>query len=95
MTQQYGIINQCLQLIKQCDVPELEKVHIETQLIRMKTLLIKTAMLNKAEPRSHGLEVFEELLFEMQSVCCVSHQRDALDGLMKRIDRMLVDIGRA
>ena len=41
MDNQYRIINQCLQLLKQSEMPTIKKLRVEIQLIQMKRLLLK------------------------------------------------------
>ena len=44
MDHQYSIINQCLQLLKQSDMPTIKKLRVEIQLIQMKRLLLNEAI---------------------------------------------------
>jgi hypothetical protein len=93
MDQQYSIINQCLQLLKQSDLPTIKKLRVEIQLIQMKRLLLNDAMINEIKCGSCGEEMFEGLLSQMRGICSGSCEGDALTDLMDRIGGMLSVLG--
>lgn len=93
MEHQYSIINQCLQLLKQSDLPTIKKLRVEIQLIQMKRLLLNDALTNEIMSDSCGEEVFEGLLNQMRRISRGSAEADALTDLMKRIGGMLHVLG--
>lgn len=93
MEHQYSIINQCLQLLKQSDLPTIKKLRVEIQLIQMKRLLLNDALTSELMSDSCGEEVFEGLLNQMRRICRGSAEADALAELMKSIGGMLTVLG--
>jgi hypothetical protein len=94
MDHQYSIINQCLQLLKQSDMPTIKKLRVEIQLIQMKRLLLNDAISSDIRCGSCGEDVFEGLLGQMRGICGGNCEGDALSDLMNRIGGMLNDLGR-
>jgi hypothetical protein len=93
MDNQYRIINQCLQLLKQSEMPTIKKLRVEIQLIQMKRLLLNDALPAEVKCGSCGEDVFEGLLSQMRGICAGSNDGDALADLMKRIGGMLAVLG--
>ena len=93
MDHQYSIINQCLQLLKQSDMPTIKKLRVEIQLIQMKRLLLNDNLTNDFVRRSCGDDVFEGLLSQMRRICGGGYEGEALSDLMERIGGMLTVLG--
>ena len=93
MDNQYRIINQCLQLLKQSEMPTIKKLRVEIQLIQMKRLLLNDALPNEVKCGSCGEDVFEGLLSQMRGICNGSCDGEALTELMERIGGMLTILG--
>ncbi|GFO61444.1 hypothetical protein GMST_37690 [Geomonas silvestris] len=93
MDNQYRIINQCLQLLKQSEMPTIKKLRVEIQLIQMKRLLLNDALPSEVRSGSCGEEVFEGLLHQMKGICCGGYDGEALSELMERISGMLSILG--
>lgn len=93
MDTQYRIINQCLQLLKQSEIPTIKKLRVEIQLIQMKRLLLNDSLPNEVKCGSCGEEVFEGLLHQMRGICSGSCDGEALTQLMDRIGGMLTILG--
>jgi hypothetical protein len=93
MENQYSIINQCLQLLKQSDLPTIKKLRVEIQLIQMKRLLLNDALTSEIMSDSCGEEVFEGLLNQMRRISRGSTEAEALADLMSRIGGMLSMLG--
>jgi hypothetical protein len=93
MDNQYRIINQCLQLLKQSDMPTIKKLRVEIQLIQMKRLLLNDALPNEVKCGSCGEEVFEGLLSQMRGICGGTNNTEELGELMERIGGMLAILG--
>ena len=89
MDHQYSIINQCLQMLKQSDMPTIKKLRVEIQLIQMKRLLLNDSIAEEIKCGSCGEDVFEGLLCQMRRICGGSCEGDALTELMERIGGML------
>lgn len=94
MDYQYSIINQCLQLLKQSDMPTIKKLRVEIQLIQMKRLLLNEAIPKEAENGTCGEDEFEGLLTQMRRICGGNYEGEALSSLMDRIGGMLLVLGR-
>lgn len=93
MDQHYSIINQCLQLLKQSDIPTIKKLRVEIQLIQMKRLLLNDAMPKEVINRTCGEEVFERLLAQMRKIAKGNAEPEDLTELMKCIAAMLSVLG--
>jgi hypothetical protein len=93
MDHQYSVINQCLQLLKQSDMPTIKKLRVEIQLIQMKRLLLNDAVSSQVMHGSCGEDVFEGLLCQMRRICGGNCESDALSELMSRIGGMLTVLG--
>lgn len=93
MDHQYSIINQCLQLLKQSDMPTIKKLRVEIQLIQMKRLLLNDNLSNEMVRGSCDEDVFEGLLNQMRRICGGGYEVEALADLMERIGGMLTVLG--
>jgi hypothetical protein len=93
MDNQYRIINQCLQLLKQSEIPTIKKLRVEIQLIQMKRLLLNDALPNEVKCGSCGEDVFEGLLNQMRTICGGNCDGEVLSDLMGRIGGMLTILG--
>jgi hypothetical protein len=92
MDSQYSIINQCLQLLTQSDMPTIKKLRVEIQLLQMKRLLLNDAISNEIHCGTCG-EEFEGLLSLMRRICGGGWEGggegNALPELMDRLGGML------
>lgn len=93
MDQQYGIINQCIQLLKQSDMPTIKRLRVEIQLIQMKRLLLNEAISRDVMSGPCGKDVFDGLLNQMRKICGGSCEGETLRELMDRIGGMLHVLG--
>ena len=93
MDRQYSIINQCLTLLRQSEMPTIKKLRVEIQLIQMKRLLLNDALTNEVKCGSCGEDVFEGLLSQMRGICGGTSDGEALAQLMDRIGGMLAALG--
>ena len=93
MDNQYRIINQCLQLLKQSEIPTIKKLRVEIQLIQMKRLLLNDSLPSEVKCGSCGEDVFEGLLSQMRGLCSDGCDGEALNVLMERIGCMLAVLG--
>lgn len=93
MDHHYSIINQCLQLLKQSDMPTIKKLRVEIQLIQMKRLLLNDSIVKEIRNGSGGDDLFEGLLSQMQRICRGSSEGEAVTDLMDRIRGMLTVLG--
>jgi hypothetical protein len=93
MEHQYSIINQCLQLLKQSDMPTIKRLRVEIQLIQMKRLLLNEDISHELKSGPCGRDVFEALLNQMRNLCGEGSERDLLPDLMERIGGMLTVLG--
>jgi hypothetical protein len=93
MDLQYSIINQCLQLLKQSDLPTIKKLRVEIQLIQMKRLLLNDAIPTEVQSGSCSMEAFEELLTQMRRICAGSCDQSALPELLDQIGGLLNVLG--
>ncbi|HBA86735.1 MAG TPA: hypothetical protein DCZ75_01770 [Geobacter sp.] len=93
MDHQYSIINQCLQLLKQSDMPTIKKLRVEIQLIQMKRLLLNDNLSSEMMRGCCGEDVFEGLLGQMRRICGGGYEGEALTDLMERIGGMLNILG--
>jgi hypothetical protein len=93
MDNQYRIINQCLQLLKQSEMPTIKKLRVEIQLIQMKRLLLNDSLPADVKIGPCGEDVFEGLLTQMRGICGGGCDCEALGALMDRIGGMLNVLG--
>ena len=90
MVHQYSVINQCLQLLKQSDMPTIKRLRVEIQLIQMKRLLLNEAIAKEVMVGPCGTEVFDGLLGQMRGICSGDeYENEGLTDLMSRIGGML------
>ena len=89
MDHQYRIVNQCLELLKQSEMPTIKKLRVEIQLIQMKRLLLNDTLPYEVKCGSCGEDVFEGLLNQMRGICGGKCDGEALSKLMERIGGML------
>lgn len=92
MEHQFGIINQCLQLLKQSDVPAIKKLRAEIQLIQVKRLLLKDGLSEELKSSS-GKDMFEGLLAQMRAMCGSNCDHEALTGVMNSIGGVITALG--
>jgi hypothetical protein len=93
MDNPYRIINQCLQLLKQSDMPTIKKLRIEIQLIQLKRVLLNDPEPGDLRCGSCGEDVFEGLLCQMRRICGGNCEGEALTELMDNIGGMLTVLG--
>lgn len=92
MDYQYSIVNQCLQLLKQSNLPTIKKLRVEIQLIQMKRLLLEED--SKASvPACCGDIYFEGLLSQMGQICGGDYDGETLTDVMERMSGMLTSLG--
>ena len=89
MDSQYSIINQCLHLLKQSNIPTINRLRVEIQLIQMKRLLLNDAADPGGSCTFCGEEPFRDLLSDMRRVCGGGCEGEALAELTERINGML------
>jgi hypothetical protein len=93
MDQQYSVINQCLQLLKRCDLPTIKKLRVEIQLIQLKRLLLNDTISSEILLSSGGDEMFQGLLCQMRTISSGNDKADALSELMNQLSGMLTLLG--
>jgi hypothetical protein len=94
MDYQYIIVNQCLQLLKQSNLPTIKKLRVEIQLIQMKRLLLEDDDLpGKVMYGSYGDSPFDGLLSQMGKICGGNYEGETLTDLMERMSGMLTVLG--
>lgn len=93
MEQQFGIINQCLHLLKQSDLPAIKKLRTEIQLIQVKRLLLKDGLSNDMKCGPGGEDMFDGLLCQMRKMCGSNCDHDALTEVMDRIGGVIAALG--
>ena len=89
MNREYSITNQCLQLLKQSNLPTIMRLRVEIRLIQMKKLLLNDALTYEVKSEDSGEDVFEGLLGHMRRICGGNSEGDALAALMERLGGML------
>jgi hypothetical protein len=92
LIKQYGIINQCLQLLDPSDLPTMEKRFVETRLIRIKRLLLDNAIPDDRKGESFGVELFEGLLCRIRKTCEENREGKALADLLECVDSTLAQL---
>jgi hypothetical protein len=94
MDYQYIIVNQCLQLLKQSNLPTIKKLRVEIQLIQMKRLLLADDDLpSKVMYGSYDDSPFDGLLSQMGKICGGNYEGETLTDLMERMSGMLTVLG--
>lgn len=84
MTSQYFIVNECLALLKQADMPSIKKLRIEIQLIQMKRLLLRDDF-----PAESCEETLREVLIDIRKIRKGEHNSDTFSSLMGRMGLIL------
>ena len=93
MNEQYELTNQCLLLLEQSEMPSIEKLQIEIQLIKMKRLLLNENIPSEVKHRVCGERVFQELLCQIRGICQGSCEENPFVHLSDRIGGMLTTLG--
>jgi hypothetical protein len=94
MDYQYIIVNQCLQLLKQSNLPTMKKLRVEIQLIQMKRLLLEEDELSgKVTCGPYCESDFDGLLTQMGKICGGNYEGETLTDLMERMSGMLTVLG--
>jgi hypothetical protein len=93
MEHEYSVINECLCVLKQSNLPTLNKLRLEIQLYQVKTLLLKDAISKELKCGTCGEGVFEGLLCQMRRICDGSSEVDALADLTEHIRGVLTVLG--
>lgn len=85
MGYRYSIVNQCMQLLKQSDLPTIKKLRVEILLIQLKRLLLDDEL--SLEPKSGpcGEEAFEALLAQMRGICGTECEGEMINELMDQM----------
>jgi len=84
MTPQCFIVNECLALLKQADMPPIKKLRIEIQLIQMKRLLLRNDF-----PAESCEDILREMLSELRRVGKGEHDADTVSTLIRYMGRFV------
>ena len=93
MDEQYKLTNQCLLLLNQSEMPNIEKLPIEIQLIKIKRLLLNDALPSDIKSGRCGQKAFEELLCQIRGVCSGTGEEDSFLQLNEQIGLLLNALG--
>lgn len=94
MSHKYILVNQCLQLLKQSNLPTIKKLLVEIKLIQMKRLLLDDDIPSASSCGYCGESVFEGLLAEMRKISGSTYEEDnTLSDLMDRMSGVLMVLG--
>jgi hypothetical protein len=93
MSHKYIIVNQCLQLLKQSNLPTIKKLLVEIKLIQMKRLLLDEDVPSTSTCGYCGENVFEALLCQMRRISGGDYEGETLTDLMERMSGMLMVLG--
>ena len=80
MIPQYRIVNECLPLLKQTDLPSIKKLRIEIQLIQLKRLL-----LHEDGDRSCSEDTLSQVLCDLRKMHDGGCGVDAVSDVTKRL----------
>ena len=89
MDYRYGIVNECLGLVRKCDMPVNDKLCLETLLYHVKIALLNSRRRTKAELLVCS---FEELLENIQVICDREVDYESLSSLISRIHALLASL---
>lgn len=94
MDGQYRIVNECLLLLKQSEMPIINKLSVEAQLIQLKRLILRNEDASSdLKCLSCGDDVFRKLLCQMQRICADRSARDDLTDFTDHLGYMLTALG--
>lgn len=93
MSHKYLIVNQCLQLLKQSNLPTIKKLLVEIKLIQMKRLLLDDDVPSSSKCGYCGESVFEGILSQMRNVCGGDQESENLPALLDRMSGVLMVLG--
>ena len=85
----YKNVSSCATLLKNCDMPTIEKLRMERDFIEMKRILLRDEPCGGVRPSSHGEEIFEKLLHQTRTTCEGSFQMDHLPDLKNQVHSVL------
>ncbi len=92
MDQQYAIVNHCLQLTKQSDIPTRAKLRVEISLLQMKRLLLDDTLPQEARHGACCVSEFEDLLCHMRRIYGRDYQDGNVEEILDRIDALLITL---
>ena len=93
MYDQYNIVNQCLKLLKKCDMDEIKRLRLEVHFIQVKRLLLNEAISRKVMNGFFGQHVFEGIRSQIQGMCDGNCEDGSIAELDARIGFLLTAFG--
>jgi hypothetical protein len=85
MLKQYSILSKCLSELKKSELPVIEKLKLEVQLIQTKRILLDYKVEVRVTGALRSEQEFNELFEQVQSVCNTRGTGGELDRLKARI----------
>lgn len=95
MDYRYGLINECLWLVRQCNMATKNKLCMETLLYQIKRLLLKQGRHQYAVGAADfsDLYQYEELRSHIQDFCEETCGASSIDDIARRMHGMLTVLG--
>ena len=92
----YGIINECLWLVRECNMATKNKLCMETLLYQMKRLLLEQDRQKNAVGATDlaDLNEYEELRSRMQTFCADACGASSFDDIVDRLHGMSTILSR-
>jgi hypothetical protein len=88
MLKQYSVLSKCLAELKKSNLPVIEKLRIEVQLIQTKRILLDHVVENKISGLASSEYQFNNLYEQLRNVC---GSEDVPEG-MERLKELLLEI---
>jgi hypothetical protein len=99
MNSRYRLINDCLQVLRQCDLASRQKLRLEVELFQVKLLLLSDEVSGDVKARYCSEVVLQELYQEIKELSGSGVSGSGVSGVAveavsRRLKQVTVDIGR-
>jgi len=88
MLKQYGILTMCQTEIEKCDLPIIDKLKLDMQLIQAKRILLDGKVSNRVRNDARSERAFQELYDQIRHVCLPGGPASEVEGLIARLIKM-------
>lgn len=95
MTSRYSLIDDCLQVLRQCDIPAIPKLRLEVQLFQIKLLLLGDELGGDIKGRYCSEAILLELHRQMVGLRDGEANRDSIEKVRIRLQQIALDLAEA
>ena len=85
MLKQYGILTMCQIEIEKCDLPIIDKLKLDMQLIQAKRILLEGKVSNRVRNDAQNEKAFLELYDQIKHVCLLGGPASGVEEVIARL----------